>query len=173
MTDIVLREGQKLSEEWLVEYTGRGYRASADRRVECRIVNMYHSTVYGGANGHGKTVDEARLNAVLGLARAICDDATAFRYDADEIMKGEQLRWWQGRIQQEQEELELLEEDKPGSNHSARKKIERRIKLLEQLQGEWQEEHDYWPEEAREAPRPSTTPAALAVGCVSASGVAD
>jgi aspartate oxidase len=133
---------------------------------------MYHSTIYGGSHGYGKTVDEARLNAVLGLARAICDDGTAFNYDAEEIFKAQQLSWWQSRIQQEREELELLEEDKPGSNRYARK-IERRIKLLEQLQGEWQEEHDYWPEEAREATRPSATPAAIAAVRVSAPGVAD
>lgn len=176
MNNYTIQDGQKLTEQWEVEYIGRGFRSSTpDKRVECRIVKMYHSTIYGGANGHGKTVDEARLNAVLGLARAICDDGTAFNYDAEEIFKAQQLSWWKSRIQQEQEELELLEDEDepPRSRPRERRKIERRIKLLEQLQGEWQEEHDYWPEEAREAARPSATSAAIAAVRVSPSGVAD
>src|SRR4051794_13577654 len=108
---------------------------------------MYHGTIYGGANGVGKTVDEARLEAVLATARAICDDSTAFDHDADEIFKAEQYRWWQDKLQEQQEELE--EKDNPGPGQ--RKKAQRRIRLIEQLMGEWQEEHDYWPEEKAEA----------------------
>jgi hypothetical protein len=104
---------------------------------------MYHSTIYGGANGVGRTVEEARLEAVLGLARAITDDETAFDHDADEIFKAEQYRWWQCHISDVQEMLDAGE--------VTRKRGRRRIKLLEQLMAEWQEDHDYWPEEKTEA----------------------
>ena len=144
MADIVLQEDQKLIEHWTVEFTGRSrLRRKPEEWIECRVVKMYHGTVYGGANGAGKTVEEARLNAVLGLARAICDDGSAFQHDADEIFKYEQYRWWQSKIQDEQECL--LE----GESSKERRKIKRRIKRLENLMAEWQENYDYWPEEGK------------------------
>ena len=154
MADIVLQEDQKLIEHWTVEFTGRNrLRRKPEEWIECRVVKMYHGTVYGGANGTGKTVEEARLNAVLGLARAICDDSTAFQHDADEIMKGEQYRWWKGKLHDLHEALEFTEgEDDPGD-----KKLRRRMKLTEQLMAEWQEEHDYWPEQDKTV-RPDGSP---------------
>lgn len=142
MSDTRLQEGQVLIEAWHVEFTGKNRRRPPEEWIECRVVRMYHSTIYGGANGVGKTVDEARLEAVLGLARAICDDSTAFDHDADEIFKAEQYRWWQGKLQEQQDELEEKDNPSPGQ----RKKVQRRIRRIEQLMGEWQEEHDYWPE---------------------------
>jgi hypothetical protein len=143
MNDIVLQEGQLLLEAWHVEFKGMGrLRRKPEEWVECRIVKMYHGTIYGGANGTGKTVEEARLEAVLGMARAICDDVTAFDHDADEIFKAEQYRWWLDKIQECRESLELGEET-PGSA----RKLKKRIKRLENLMAEWQEDHDYWPEE--------------------------
>ena len=151
-----IQEGQKLTEQWEVEFIGRGYRhASPDKRVECRVVKMYHGTIYGGAHGFGKTVDEARLNAVLGLARAICDDGSAFNYDAEEIFKAQQLGWFEARLKEEQEALELLDE---GATQKERRRIIRRINLIDKLMGEWQEEHDYWPEEVEEARTPTPQP---------------
>jgi hypothetical protein len=145
VSDIVLQEGQKLREEWTVEYVGRSrMHRPADDWVECRIVHMYHSTIYGGANGTGKTVEEARLNGVLGLARAICNDGEAFKHDSYEIFRQQQLGWFEDKLQEYRESLELGE-DVIGSE----KKLKRRIKLLEQLTAEWQEDHDYWPKETK------------------------
>ena len=102
MSDIVLQEGQKLTEHWHVEFTGKNrIHRPVEEWIECRIVKMYHSTIYGGANGLGKNVDEARLEAVLGLARAICDDVTAFDHDADEIFKAESCAGSQGTIKEQ------------------------------------------------------------------------
>jgi hypothetical protein len=141
--DYPLQEGQMLMEAWHVEFKGMSrIRRPAEEWVECRIVKMYHGTVYGGATGVGSTVDEARLEAVLGLARAICDDVTAFDHDADEIFKGEQHRWWLSRIQ---EETDILDDEEMQPKDY--KKARRRIELLEQQLAIWQEEHDYWPEE--------------------------
>lgn len=143
MSDIVLQEGQVLLEAWHVEFTGKNrVRRKPEEWIECRVVKMYHGTIYGGATGVGKTVEEARLEAVLGLARAICDDVTAFDHDADEIFKAEQYRWWLGKIQECRESLEFGEE-----TEGSEKKIKRRIRRLENLMAEWQEDHDYWPEE--------------------------
>jgi hypothetical protein len=141
VSDTVLQEGQVLLEAWHVEFKCVSRRRPPSEWVECRVVKMYHGTIYGGANGVGKTVDEARLEAVLGLARAICDDFTAFDHDADEIFKAEQHRWWLSKLQECRESLEFGE----GTPKSARK-LKRRIRQIEQLMGEWQEEHDYWPE---------------------------
>jgi hypothetical protein len=145
MREIVLKEGQKLTEMWEVEFSGQDWRGQPDKRIRCRIKEMYTSAIYGGAHGYGATVDEARLNAVLGLARAICDDPNAFSYNAEEIFKAQQLGWFEGRIQ---EERDLLD-----SKDFSHQKTRRRIKLLEQLQAEWQEEHDYWPEVEVQAQR--------------------
>lgn len=154
MSSTVLQDGQKLTEHWEVEYTGKGYQQQRDpaKRIECRVVKMYHSTIYGGSNGTGATVEEARLNAVLGLARAICNDGTAFNYDADEIFKGQQLRWFESKRQELQDELSDLESEfeQPRKGSSEIKKVRQRIKQLEQLQAEWQDEHDYWPAETEE-----------------------
>jgi hypothetical protein len=150
MTDIVLQEGQKLTEHWQVEFTGMSrIMRPVEKWIECRMVKMYHSTIYAGSVGKGRTVEEARLNMVLAVARAICQDMTAFGHDADEIFKGEQYRWWLSKIQEYQDELEAEEEDAPRKSHIT--KLKRRIKLLEQMMAEWQEEHDYWPEEDAEA----------------------
>lgn len=136
-----------LLEAWTVEYKGKERRGrKPDQWIECRIVRMYHGTVYGGSNGTGRTVEEARLSAVLGLARAICDDPSAFKHDAEAILMGEQLRWWENKLHELHESLEFGEEV-TGSE----KKLRRRIKLLEQLQAEWQEDHDYWPEKAQDS----------------------
>jgi hypothetical protein len=145
MSDITLQEGQMLLEAWHVEFKGVSRRRPPEEWVECRVVRMYHGTIYGGATGVGKTVEEARLEAVLGLARAITDDVTAFDHDADEIFKGEQYRWWLSRIQEERGILDedYEEKERPRIN----KRAERRIKLLEEQMAIWQEEHDYWPEE--------------------------
>lgn len=143
----MLQEGQKLTENWTVEFTGKSrIRRPVEEWVECRVVKMYHSTIYGGANGTGKTVEEARLEAVLGLARAITDDVTAFDHDADEIFKAEQYRWWLGKIQDCRESLEFGED-----TAKSERKLKRHIKRLENMMAEWQEDHDYWPEEKAEA----------------------
>jgi hypothetical protein len=145
VSDIVLQEDQKLLEYWVVEYTGKDRRRRRiDEWVECRIIKMYHSTIYAGSTGYGKTVDEARLNAVLGLACAICDDSTAFQHDADDIFRKQQLGWFNAKMSELRDELDLLDDDDPPK---AVKQVKRRIKCLDQLTAEWQEEHDYWPEE--------------------------
>jgi hypothetical protein len=145
VSDMTLQEGQKLSESWLVEFVGKSrLHRTPEQWVECRVVRMYHGTIYGGANGVGKTVDEARLEAVLGLARAITDDVSAFDHDADEIFKAEQYRWWLGKIQECREALESGE-DTP----KYARKLKRHIKRIENMMAEWQEDHDYWPEEER------------------------
>lgn len=142
MNNTMLQEGQKLTETWQVEFKGMNRRhRKLSEWVECRVIKMYHGTTYGGANGVGRTVEEARLNAVLGLARAITDDVTAFDHDADEIFKAEQYRWWLSKLQECRESLEFDEE-----TPKSRRKLKRRINRIEQLMGEWQEEHDYWPE---------------------------
>jgi len=144
-SDIILQPGQVLTEHWEVQYKGQPrIHKPVEEWVECRVVRMYHSTVYGGAAGRGTTVDEARLEAVLGLARAICDDVSAFQHDADEIFKAEMLRWFEETIKEQQDILdeEYEEKDRPKID----KKAQRRIKLLEELQAMWQEDHDYWPE---------------------------
>jgi hypothetical protein len=148
VSDITLQEGQRLSESWQVEFTGKSrLHRSPEQWVECRVVRMYHSTIYGGANGVGKTVDEARLEAILGLARAITDDVTAFDHDADEIFKAEQYRWWLSKVEECREALESGE-DTPRSE----RKLRHRIKRIEKLMAEWQEDHDYWPEEESAEP---------------------
>jgi hypothetical protein len=143
MSDITLQEGQMLLEAWHVEFKGVSRRRPPEEWVECRVVRMYHGTIYGGATGVGKTVEEARLEAVLGLARAITDDVTAFDHDADEIFKGEMLHWFANTIKEQQELLDDEEEITP----KALKRGQRRINLLEELLAMWQEDHDYWPEE--------------------------
>ena len=143
--DILLQPGQVLTEQWEIQFTGRGrIHRPVEEWVECRIVKMYHSTIYGGAHGTGSTVDEARLEAVLGMARAICDDVTAFDHDADEIFKAEQHRWFLGQIKEHQDNLD----DDEDLDTKTRKRDQRRIDVLEELLGIWQEDHDYYPEEA-------------------------
>jgi hypothetical protein len=147
-SDIVLQPGQVLLEGWHVEFTGKNrVHRPAEEWIECRIVKMYHNTIYGGANGVGRTVDEARLEAVLGMARAICDDVTAFDHDADEIFKDEMLHWFANTIKEQQENLDDDEEITP----KALKRGQRRINLLEELLAMWQEDHDYWPDTETEA----------------------
>jgi hypothetical protein len=158
VSDTTLSEGQMLVEAWEVQFKGRNRaRRPVEEWVECRVVNMFHSTIYGGANGTGRTVEEARLEAVLGLARAICDDLTAFDHDADEIFKAEQLRWFQSTIA---EQAEIIEDEE--SSPKQHKKAMRRIKLLEELQGIWQEDHDYWPDTDSEEAARSRTEARVA-----------
>lgn len=145
-----------LIEAWAVEFKGVSRRSKpVDEWVECRIVKMFHGTVYGGAHGVGKTVDEARLNAVLGLANAICDDTSAFDHDADEIFKAEVYRWFQSKLQEIRDEQEALEGeyDNPSKGASEMKKLNRRAKLVEQLMAEWQEDYDYYPAEAENGVR--------------------
>jgi hypothetical protein len=143
MSDIALQEGQLLLEAWHVEFKGMGRRnRQPEEWVECRVVKMYHGTVYGGATGVGSTVEEARLEAVLGLARAICDDVSAFDHDAEEIFNAEQHRWWLSRIQ---EETDILDDSEMGPKD--KKKAARKLALMEEQLAIWQEEHDYWPEE--------------------------
>lgn len=141
--DSLLAPGQKLVEHWEVEFEGKDRRSQKPYRyVEARLRRWYHNTYYGGSGGEGETVDEARLAMVLSLARAICNDGDAFQHDADDIFRGEMLRWFQGKIQEYDDYLEL--EDL--TDKQARK-TKRRIRLLEQLTAEWQEDYDYWPEE--------------------------
>jgi hypothetical protein len=156
MGDIILQEGQVLLEAWHVEFVGKQRRSRpVDEWIECRVVKMYHGTIYGGANGVGKTVEEARLNAILGLANAICDDVTAFDHDADEIFKGEMYRWWSGKLDELAEEIDSLDEKEDAARI---KKLRARINRLHKIMCLWQEDYDYWPEtpdseeaEAREA----------------------
>jgi hypothetical protein len=86
-----------------------------------------------------------RSGSSVASSRAICDDVTAFDHDADEIFKGEQYRWWQAKLIEANNELEEERDDAPRKSQIT--KLKRRIKRLENLMAEWQEDHDYWPEE--------------------------
>ena len=139
-----LAPGQKLSETWEIEFEGRERRHEKPHRyITGSVRRWYHGTYYGGSTGEGETVDEARLSMVLGLARAICDDESAFQHDADELANFRMLHWFQDKIKELRDE-----EDSPEDLTVKRsKQLDRRIRFLERLQGEWQEENDFWPEE--------------------------
>jgi hypothetical protein len=142
--DIRLAPEQKLTEMWEIQYEGRERRGQRPYRIVTgTIKHWFHSTYYGGATGEGETVQEARLAMVLGLARAICNDESAFSYDAEQIGKSIMLHWFQDKLK------ELVAEfDVEDLTEKQSKKLRRRIKFLEQLTAEWQEDNDYWPEEA-------------------------
>lgn len=146
-----LYPGQKLTETWEIIFEGReargpnGYR----RFITGTIGKWFHTTIYGGSTGEGQTIDEARLAMVLGIARAICDDESAFIHNADEISKAQTLRWFQSKAEELATELDE-EQHSEVVRQSVCNKYQRRMKFLDQLTAEWQDEHDYWPEETKE-----------------------
>jgi hypothetical protein len=129
---------------WEVQFEGRERRGQRPYRIVTgTLKHWFHSTYYGGATGEGETVPEARLAMVLGLARAICDDESAFSYDAEQLGNSKMLHWFQSKLEELVAEFEVEDLTEKQS-----KKLRRQIKFLEQLMAEWQESNDYWPEEA-------------------------
>lgn len=153
----MLEVGQKLTETWEITFEGRESRSPGGYRrfVTGTISKWFHGTIYGGNAGEGQTIDEARLAMVLGTARAICDDDTAFVHDADQLHLARTLAWFTGRMEELEEELE---EEQQGElpRKSVCNKLKRQMKFLNQLTAEWQEEHDYYPQE-EDAPGSQTT----------------
>ncbi len=141
--DIKLAPGQKLEETWTIRFEGRERRGEKPFRfVTGTILRWYNGTYYGGSTGEGETVDEARLAMVLGLARAICNDESAFNHDAEELGNWAQLHWFQAKIKELQEER-----DSEDLTSKAAKRLDRKINFLELLMAEWQEDSDFWPDD--------------------------
>ena len=144
VSDIVLQEGQVLMEAWHVEYTGkRRLSRPAEEWIECRVVKMYHCTIYGGANGNWQdgrgSATERRAGARPMPSAMTCRRLTT---TPTRSSRPRSYRWWLGKLQECRESLEDGE-DAPGSE----KKLKRRIKQLENMMAEWQEDYDYYPEE--------------------------
>jgi len=68
-----MKPGQKLTEMWGVSYEKQKY----DSPIVARLDSWPHHTYYL-SRGEGKTVDEARLQLVTMLARAIHEDPNPF-----------------------------------------------------------------------------------------------
>ena len=136
-----LSEGQKLVEVWRIEYEPMPLAHRGPDRVRGRMVWWPHATHYA-SSVEAPDIHTARLQIVLGQARAICDDALAFKYDEDNIHNANMLAWFNGKLQELHDE-----EDAEGLTVKRSKQLDREIRLLERLVAEWQEEHDYWPEE--------------------------
>ena len=69
---------------------------------------------------------------VLAVARAISEDVTAFQHDADELYKAQMLRWWDSKIKEQREELELLEDDADESPRRKHKQERRQDRARDQ-----------------------------------------
>jgi hypothetical protein len=100
-----LGEGQRLEEVWRFEYVPLPLAYRGPERVRARMVWWPNSTHYA-TSVEARTIFEARLHMVLQLARAICDDTSAFQHDAEDIYRADTLRWFQSRRKELVEELE-------------------------------------------------------------------
>lgn len=141
-----LKRGQVLTENWEIKYEGVGRHGPVAVRA---MLKTWPNTTYYASSVEAETVDQARLMLVLQQARAICDDETAFQHDADELANQATLHWFNSKVRELRDEAEMLEdEDEPAKSHTRElRRLQRRIKLVEQLTAEWQEDNDYWPEE--------------------------
>jgi hypothetical protein len=142
-----LGEGQRLEEVWRFEYVPLPLAYRGPERVRARMVWWPNSTHYA-TSVEARTIFEARLHMVLQLARAICDDTSAFQHDAEDIYRADTLRWFQSRRKELVEELEAENWSAKVSAKSARK-LNRKLAFLDRLIAEWQEDHDYWPDEEK------------------------
>lgn len=140
-----IKPGQKLSETWEIEYecvTGTGISEVRGR------LTAWPNTTYYAASATGATVDEVRLKIVLGLARGVCDDETAFQHDARDIHLADMRQWFLGKQQEIKEQIETEKADKDSEDYDAveiRELLEK-LATIRALFGEWGEDHDYYPE---------------------------
>lgn len=167
-----LKRGQVLTENWEIKYEGVGRHGPVEVRA---MLKTWPNTTYYASGVEAETVDQARLMLVLQQARAICDDENAFQHDADELANQGTLRWFNSKLQELKDEIEMLEdEDEPAKSHTRElRRLQRRIKLVEQLTAEWQEDNDFWPEEADDTDTEATrrTDRKAVVAAISAAAI--
>lgn len=145
MADQDIKPGQKLTEMWGISFE----KMKGGSPIVARLDSWPHTTYYLG-RGEGKTVEEARLQLITMLARAIHEDPNPFGDLGSVIHSADVLKFLRSLMQGEQEAT-AEEHYRPANDNYLADNFEDLPegweKVVDHIITLFQGHMDYWPEE--------------------------